>query len=117
MMDITQLSQINGASSRTRRHERGIENASLNETGVTQNTHFGVSSPRCVWDGNGFRPSSEDEFAFRRWRLRFFVFYGAIVLLLGGLAAFADRATRTLTAAATPTNAATISADTARHPH
>ena len=62
----------------------------LNETNAAQNTHLDVSSPRCVWGGSKFR-SREDEMSFERWRLGFFVFYGAAALLLGGLAVTTDR--------------------------
>ena len=55
-------------------------------------------------DENGFRPGiPEDQVAFRRWRLGFFIFYGAIALLLGGLATVVDRP-GALVSAAAPAN-------------
>jgi hypothetical protein len=61
-----------------------------------------ASYPGSIWDVGRFR-SPEDEIVLRRWRLRFFIFYGAIALLLvGGLAIVADRpGTGTLTASST----------------
>jgi hypothetical protein len=74
----------------------------LNETDVSQHANLDVPSPRCVWDESKLPPRApEDEIVFRRWRLGFFVFYGAMALLLvGGLAAIADRP-GTITTAAT----------------
>jgi len=82
----------------------------LNETDVSQHANHDVSSPHCVWDGSKFpRRAPEDEIVVRRWRLGFFVFYGAMALLLvGGLAAIADRP-GTITTTAAPTYSATAS--------
>jgi hypothetical protein len=82
----------------------------LNETDVPQHGNLDVSSPCCVWDGSKFPPRApEDEIVFRRWRLGFFVFYGATALLLvGGLAAIADRP-GTITTAAAPAHPAIAS--------
>jgi hypothetical protein len=82
----------------------------------SENARLGASYPRCIGDGNRFR-SPEDEIVFRRWRLRFFFFYGAITLLLVGGFAIADRpGTGTLAAATAPTNPAIASVDVTRRP-
>jgi hypothetical protein len=92
-MTITQLSPINDAGA-----------AQLN-----------VSCARSVWNETQARPG-EDQIVFRRWRRGFFVFYGAVALLLGVLAAIADRP-GTSDRVATQSTAAIASADTITHSH
>ena len=80
-------------------------------------TRTGVSTPRNVWDKLSNRPElPRDSMTVRRWRLGFVIFYGAAVLLLGGIAATVERV-GSLTSAATPTNPEIASADTPRRPH
>jgi hypothetical protein len=93
MMTITQLSQINDA-------------------GAAQ---LDVSCARAVWNESHARPG-EDQIVFRQWRRGFFVFYGAIALLLGALAVIADRPGIS-DSAATQGTAAIASADTVTHSH
>src|ERR1700688_3429574 len=89
----------------------------LNNIDTSQNEHVDVSCPRCAWDKGKVQPGvPEDQLVFRQWRVGFFIFYGATVLLLGGLAVVADRP-GTFTSAAAPTNPAIASADTIRRPH
>jgi hypothetical protein len=47
--------------------------------------------------------ASEHQMIFKRWRLGFLIFYGAIASLLGGFALVADRP-GTFVSAAAPTN-------------
>jgi hypothetical protein len=47
--------------------------------------------------------ASEHQMIFKRWRLGFLIFYGAIASLLGGFALVADRP-GTFVSAAVPTN-------------
>ena len=47
--------------------------------------------------------ASEHQIIFKRWRLGFLIFYGAIASLLGGFALVADRPGMFISAA-TPTN-------------
>jgi len=50
---------------------------------------------------SGFRPGiPEDRISFRRWRLGFFIFYGAMISLLAGFAALAERPGTFVSAAA-----------------
>ena len=66
-------------------------------------------------DESGFRSDIPEDYAvYRRWRLGFFVFYGAIIWLLVGFATVADRPA-TLISAATQASPATASADSIRH--
>jgi hypothetical protein len=62
------------------------------------------------------RGASEDQIVFKQWRLGFFIFYGAIASLLGGLAMVADRP-GTFVSAAAPTNPTIASTDTMRRPN
>jgi hypothetical protein len=79
--------------------------------------HFDASLTRHVLDAGKFRPRPhEDEISFKRWRLGFFIFYGATALLLVGLGVAADRSA-TLAGAAVPTRPAIVSADATRHLH
>jgi membrane protein YqaA with SNARE-associated domain len=55
----------------------------------------------------------DDQAAFRRWRIGFFAFYGAVALLLAGLATIADRVA-TASARIGPASAAV---DTTTHPN
>jgi hypothetical protein len=93
MMTITQLSQINDAGA----------------------ARLDVSCAHSVWNESQGRPG-EDQVVFRRWRRGFFMFYGAIALLLGTLAVIADRP-GTSDSAATQRTAAMASADPVRHSH
>jgi hypothetical protein len=93
MMKVTQLSLVNDA-------------------GAAQPD---VSCARSVWNETQARPG-EDQIVFRQWRRGFFVFYGAVALLLGALAAIADRP-GTSDGAATKGTAAIASADTITHSH
>jgi hypothetical protein len=69
-------------------------------TPETESTHLPGNHPAKT----NVRPGiPEDQVAFRRWRLGFFIFYGAIASLLGGLAMVADRP-GTFISAAAPTN-------------
>ena len=62
-------------------------------------------------DESGLRSGiPEDHAVYRRWRLGFFIFYGAIIWLLVGFATVADRP-GTLISAATQANPATASAE------
>jgi hypothetical protein len=89
----------------------------LNNIDASQNAHLDLSCPRSVWDESTVQPGvPEDQLVFRQWKLGFFIFYGAIVLLLGGLAIIADRPGM-FTSAAAPTSPAIASADTVRRPH
>ena len=74
------------------------------KTDFSQNMHVDASCPGSIWDVSRFR-SLEDEIVLRRWRLRFFICYGAIALLLvAGFALVADRpGTGTLTASSAQT--------------
>jgi hypothetical protein len=58
--------------------------------------------------------TSEHQIIFKQWRLRFLIFYGAIVSLLGGFALVADRP-GTLLGATAPTNPTMASTNTMRH--
>ncbi len=81
----------------------------------SQNAHLNVSYPRRIWSRSGFqRGSPEDQTVFRQWRFGFFVFYGAVALLLGGLAVIADRS-GTITTAAARLNPPTAATDPGRH--
>jgi hypothetical protein len=83
----------------------------------TDAAHFDVSLTRHVLDASKFRPRPhEDEIVFKRWRLGFFIFYGATALLLVGVGVAADRPA-TLASAAAPTKPAIVSADATRRPH
>jgi hypothetical protein len=86
------------------------------KTELSQNTHLEVSFPG--HNGTRYR-SPEDDVVFRRWRLRFFLLYGAMALLLfGGVSIFADRQGKATFITATATNnPAVTSADAARRPH
>jgi hypothetical protein len=57
--------------------------------------------------------ASEHQMIFKRWRLGFLIFYGAIASLLGGFALVADRP-GTLVSAAAPTNPTMASTNTMR---
>ena len=57
--------------------------------------------------------TSEHQIIFRRWRLGFLIFYGAITSLLGGFVLVADRQ-GTLVSAAAPLNPAMASTNTMR---
>jgi hypothetical protein len=93
MMTITQLSQINDASA----------------------AKLDVSCARVVWNESRGRPGA-DQIVFRKWRRGFFMFYGAIALLLGAFAVVADRPGISDSAARQGT-AAIASADTVTHSH
>jgi hypothetical protein len=67
-------------------HLSGIGPARID---LSQTAYLDVSCTRSI--GNGLRDIAEDRITFRRWRLGFFVFYGAIISLLGGLAVAVDR--------------------------
>jgi len=55
----------------------------------------------CPWNESISRPDiPEDQIAFRRWRLGFFVFYGALFSLLVTFAVVADRRETSISAAA-----------------
>jgi hypothetical protein len=58
----------------------------------------------------------DDQAAFRRWRIGFFAFYGAVALLLAGLATIADRLA-TITTASARIGPATAAVDTTTHPN
>jgi hypothetical protein len=92
--------------------------ASRTKTDTLQHSFFDVSCPRSVWAGSRSRPGSDDEITFRRWRSRFFLFYGTVIaLLLGGIVVFANRpGSSTLTAAAAPASPAIASADIMKRP-
>ncbi len=65
-------------------------------------------------DMSGFDSgASEHQMIFKRWRLGFLIFYGAIASLLGGFALFADRP-GTFVSAAAPTNPTMASTNTMR---
>jgi len=70
----------------------------------SKNRNPDASYPWSIWDVVRSR-SPEDEIVLRRWRVRPFIFYGAIALLLvGGFAIVADRpGTGTLTASSAQT--------------
>jgi hypothetical protein len=55
--------------------------------------------------------ASEDQIVSKQWRLGFFIFYGAMASLLGGLAMVSDRP-GTFISAAAPTNPTIASTDT-----
>jgi hypothetical protein len=57
--------------------------------------------------------ASEHQIIFKRWRLGFLIFYGAIASLLGGFALVADRP-GTFVSAAAPTNPTMASTNTMR---
>ena len=57
--------------------------------------------------------ASEHQMIFKRWRLGFLIFYGAIASLLGGFAVVADRPGMFVNAAA-PTNPTMASTNTVR---
>jgi hypothetical protein len=84
------------------------------KTDAADKPHLGISSPRQVWYGSKFRPR-EDELVFKRWRLRFFIFYGAVALLISGLAVV-DRP-RAFISAGVSANPAIASANDIRRPH
>ncbi len=70
-------------------HLSGIDLARIN---FSQTAHLDISCPRNVGHESGLRHDiSEDRLTFRRWKIGFLVFYGAITLLLGGLAVAVDR--------------------------
>jgi hypothetical protein len=58
--------------------------------------------------------ASEHQVIFRRWRLGFLIFYGAIASLLGGFVVVADRP-GTFVSAAAPSNPTMASTNTMRH--
>jgi hypothetical protein len=65
-------------------------------------------------DMSGFDSgASEHQMIFKRWRLGFLIFYGAIASLLGGFALVADRP-GTFASAAAPTNPTLASTNTMR---
>ena len=73
----------------------------LVETDPSQAAHLDVTCPRSVRNESGFRPDiAEDQITFRRWRLGFVVFYGALISLLGGIAVVVDRPGTFVSAAA-----------------
>jgi hypothetical protein len=57
--------------------------------------------------------ASEHQIIFRRWRLGFLIFYGAVASLLGGFVLVADRP-GTFISAAAPTNPTMASTNTMR---
>jgi hypothetical protein len=80
-----------------------------------QNAHLNIFYPRHVWSRSGIqRKYPEDQTVFRKWRLGFFVFYGAVALLLGGLAVIAERP-GTITTVAARLNPPTAATDPGRH--
>jgi hypothetical protein len=103
--------------------ERRYENDDLTGTGWNAQcrsarlTRPDVSSPGSIWDVGKFR-SPADEAVFRRWRLGFFVFYGAMALsLIGGTAMFPNRPENGALSATAASNPAPILAEAARRPH
>jgi hypothetical protein len=58
--------------------------------------------------------ASEHRIIFKRWRLGFLIFYGAVASLLGGFALVADRP-GTFISAAVPANPTMASTNTTRH--
>jgi hypothetical protein len=86
-------------------------------TEASEHAFLDVSSPPCVWDESKVRTGfPEDQAVFRQWRRGFFIFYGATILLLGGVGFIADR-TGAHTRVTAQANPAIASADTIRHPH
>lgn len=82
-----------------------------------QHVHANISYPRCILHRSEFRAgNADDQIVFRKWRRGFFIFYGAVALLLGGVAVVADwPATINIAAARLGPAAATAGID--RHPN
>jgi hypothetical protein len=60
--------------------------------------------------------NTDEQIIYKQWKRRFFVFYSAIVLLMGGFAAIADRP-GTSGSEAAPIHQTTASADILKHSH
>lgn len=58
--------------------------------------------------------NTDDQIVYKQWKCGFFIFYGAIVLLMGGFATIADRPDMSSMAAA-PIHQTTASADIIKH--
>ncbi len=95
--------------------EQLSQRAFSGKAGPSKNVPLNISYPRRIWSRSGFQPGSpEDQTVFRQWKFGFFVFYGAVALLLGGLAVIADRQ-GTITTAAARLNPPTAATDSGRH--
>jgi hypothetical protein len=82
-----------------------------------QDAHLGVACPRRVWNPGSAEPgAAEDQVIFRRWRMGFFIFYAATILLLGALGVVADRPDTSASAAASA-NSTMASADAIKRRH
>ncbi len=82
---------------------------------ASQNAHLRISYPRRLWSRAGQTRHAQDQTVFRQWRFGFFVFYGAVALLLFcGLAVMADWP-RTITTAAVGLNSPAVATHPSKH--
>jgi hypothetical protein len=82
----------------------------------SKDARLDVSCPRCIAGGSKFR-SPDDAIVFRRWRLGFFIFYGALALLLAaGFGISADRPGQGTLGATASSDRAPGSAEAERRP-